>query len=89
MSDYKQFIPCIYLLEGKAVAGFKDPAVVSDDPAGLARFYGENNADELIVFDLSDDDPSHEAALDTLKLICSEAQIPVIGAGNIRRMEDV
>lgn len=89
MSDYKQFIPCIYLLEGKAVAGFKDPAVVSDDPAGLARFYGENNADELIVFDLSDDDPSHEAAFDTLKLICSEAQIPVIGAGNIRRMEDV
>jgi len=89
MSDYKQFIPCIYLLDGKAVAGFKDPAVVSDDPAGLARFYGENNADELIVFDLSDDDPSHEAALDTLKLICSEAQIPVIGAGNIRRMEDV
>ena len=69
MSDYKQFIPCIYLLDGKAVAGFKDPAVVSDAPAGRARFYGENNADELIVFDLSDDDPSHEAALDTLKLI--------------------
>lgn len=89
MSEYKQFIPCIYLLKGKAVAGFKDNTVISDDPSGLARFYGENNADELIVFDLSADDISHEAALDTLKLICGEAQIPVIGAGNIHRMEDV
>lgn len=89
MSDYKQFIPCIYLLNQRAVAGFKDSTVVSEDPAGLARFYGENNADELIVFDLSSDDISHETALDTLKLICAEAQIPVIGAGNIHRMEDV
>lgn len=89
MSTYKKFIPCIYLLNRKAVAGFKDCAVISEDPASLARFYGENNADELIVFDLSQDDASHEEALDTIKLICREAQIPVTGAGNIKRMEDV
>ncbi len=89
MSDYKKFIPCIYLLNEKAVAGFHDSTVVSENPAQLARFYGENNADELIVFDLSTDDISHEAALDVLKLICKEAQIPVIGAGNVKRMEDV
>lgn len=89
MKDYKKFIPCIYLLKEKAVAGFHDEMVVSEDPAQLARFYGENNADELIVFDLSEDDASHDAALDLIKLICREAQIPVIGAGNIKRMEDV
>ncbi len=89
MSDYKQFIPCIYLLNTKAVAGFKDSTVLSDDPAALAMFYGENNADGLIVFDLSTDDLSHDEALDTIKLICEKAQLPVIGAGNIRRMEDV
>lgn len=89
MSDYKKFIPCIYLLNEKAVAGFHDNKVISENPAQLARFYGENNADELIVFDLSDDDISHETALDVLKIICKEAQIPVIGAGNIKRMEDV
>lgn len=89
MSDYKKFIPCIYLLNEKAVAGLKDHTVISDNPAELARFYGENNADELIVFDLSTDDISHETALDTLKIICKEAQIPVIGAGNVKRMEDV
>lgn len=89
MKDYKKFIPCIYLLKEKAVAGFHDERVVNENPAQLARFYGENNADELIVFDLSDDDVSHDAALDLIKLICKEAQIPVIGAGNIKRMEDV
>ena len=89
MNDYKKFIPCIYLLNEKAVAGFKDDTVISSNPAELARFYGENNADELIVFDLSTDDASHEAALDLLKLICKEAQIPVIGAGNVKRMEDI
>lgn len=89
MSNYKKFIPCIYLLNEKAVAGFHDSTVVSEEPAQLARFYGENNADELIVFDLSTDDASHEAALDVLKDICKEAQIPVIGAGNVKRMEDI
>ena len=89
MNDYKKFIPCIYLLNEKAVAGFKDDTVISSNPAELAKFYGENNADELIVFDLSTDDASHEAALDLLKLICKEAQIPVIGAGNVKRMEDI
>ncbi len=89
MNNFKKFIPCIYLLKEKATAGFKDPAPVSDDPAGLARFYGENGADELIVYDLSTDDTAHETALDAIRLICSEAQIPVIGAGNVRRMEDV
>ncbi|MDE5909382.1 MAG: bifunctional phosphoribosyl-AMP cyclohydrolase/phosphoribosyl-ATP diphosphatase HisIE [Lachnospiraceae bacterium] len=89
MNNYKKFIPCIYLLNEKAVAGFKDDTVISSNPAELARFYGENNADELIVFDLSTDDASHEDALDLLKLICKEAQIPVIGAGNVKRMEDI
>ena len=89
MNNYKKFIPCIYLLNEKAVAGLKNTSVISENPAELARFYAENNADELIVFDLSTDDASHEASLDRLKIICKEAQIPVIGAGNVRRMEDI
>ena len=89
MNNYKKFIPCIYLLNEKAVAGLKNTSVISENPAELARFYAENNADELIVFDLSTDDASHEASLDMLKIICKEAQIPVIGAENVRRMEDI
>lgn len=89
MTDVKKLIPCIFLKDEMAVAGFQDSAVVSNDPAQLAEFYGENSADELIVFDLSTDDASHEKALDQIKEICRRAQVPVIGAGNVKRMEDI
>lgn len=89
MNTYKKFIPCIFLKNGKAVAGFEDGAVVSEDPVALAQAYGENNADEILVYDLSEGDEAHGQALDLIKDICKKAQIPVIGAGNIKRMEDV
>ncbi|MCR4787924.1 MAG: bifunctional phosphoribosyl-AMP cyclohydrolase/phosphoribosyl-ATP diphosphatase HisIE [Lachnospiraceae bacterium] len=85
----KQLIPCIYLKNGSAVAGFKDDTLVSADPEKLALTYFESGADSIIVFDLSDDDASHDQAIDMIKLICVNAAIPVIGAGNVKRLEDV
>ena len=87
--SYKKFIPCIYLYKGNAVKGFTDSTIIDTNPAALAKFYGDNNADELIVYDMSDSDLEHEEALDIIKSICSEAEIPVIGAGNVKRMEDI
>lgn len=89
MNTYKRIIPCIYLWNKKAVKGFHDRTVISEDAAELAGFYGENNADELIVFDLSGNDEEHEEAILLIKKIALEVQIPVIGAGNIKKMEDV
>lgn len=86
---YKKFIPCIYLYKGNAVKGFRDSTIIDTNPAALGKFYSDNNADELIVYDMSDGDAEHEEALDIIKAICSEAEIPVIGAGNVKRMEDV
>ncbi len=85
----KRFVPCIYLYRQHAVKNLNDTSVVETDPLRLVRLYNENNADELIVFDMSEGDEEHEAALDTLKEICAVAEMDVIGAGNIRRMEDV
>ncbi len=86
----KKFISCMYLYKERAVAGFADrDTIVSKDPASLAKFYSDNNADELLIFDLSDSDAEHEAALDLIKKICSVVEIPVIGAGNVKRMEDI
>ena len=89
MEQFKKFIPCIYLKDGCAVTGFKSREIVSENPVELACFYSESNADEILVFDLSYDDASHEAALDLIKEICSRANLPVIGAGNVKRMEDI
>ena len=85
----KCFIPCIYLNNGSAVAGFDDNTLISADPEKLAISYFENGADSIIVYDLSNDDISHEKALDIIKEICQNVAIPVIGAGNVKRMEDI
>ncbi len=87
--SYKKFIPCIFLYKGNAVKGFEDHTIIDTNPVALAKFYGDNNADELIVYDMSEGDTEHEEALDIMKAICRDAEVPVIGAGNVKRMEDV
>ncbi len=85
----KKFVPCIYLHDGHAVKDLTDRTVLEKDPLQLVQLYNENNADELIVFDMSEGDQAHEAALEKIKEICALAEMDVIGTGNIKRMEDV
>lgn len=85
----KKFVPCIYLYHEHAVKGLNDTAIVETNPLVLVKAYNENNADELIVFDMSETDEEHEAALDMIKDICSLAEMDVIGGGNVKRMEDI
>lgn len=87
----KMLIPCLYLQKGRAVAGFGQRNLFQDgDVLGLAQYYSDHGADELLVFDLSShNDQEHEEAIAVIKKICDVCECPVIGAGNIHRMEDV
>lgn len=85
----KQFIASIYLKDGKAVKSLSDDTVVSQDVLDLASSYALNEADAIMVFDLSDSDESHEQAIGVITSLCDNVGIPVYGCGNIRRMEDV
>mgnify|MGYP002511078796 CR=1 FL=1 len=85
----KKFVPCIYLYNGHAVRRLNDLSVVETDPLRLVHLYNENNADGLIVFDMSHDDQAHEEALEMLREICAAAQMEVTGAGNVNRLEDI
>lgn len=85
----KKFIPCIYLYKGNAVKNLKDMEVISENPVELAGSYNDEGSDELIIFDLSNGDEEHEESLDIIKAICAAVDIPVIGAGNVKRMEDI
>lgn len=85
----KRIIPSIYLYKEKAIKNFKDFTTISENPVDLAKTYADNAADGLLIFDLSNDDEEHEKALDVIKAICAAVDIPVIGAGNVSRMEDV
>ena len=87
--QYKKFIPCLYLKQGKAVKSLTDEQILSLDPVSLAVSYADGSADALLLFDRSNGDREHEEALDLIREICGQVKIPVIGAGNVRRMEDV
>ncbi len=87
--EYKMLVPCIYLYKGNAVKNLDDITIVDTNPVSLAKFYSDNNADELLVFDMSNNDTEHEEALDIIKDICDAVELPVIGAGNVQRMEDI
>ena len=85
----KKLVASLFLYEKEAVTNFDDLTVISKEPVSLAKSYSEQHADELIIFDLSMGDREHEEALDIIKEICEIVEIPVIGAGNVRRVEDV
>jgi len=62
MAD-KLLIPCLYLQSGKAVTGFGQRNLFGDgNIENLVRFYRDNGADELLIFDISSGDTEHEQA---------------------------
>ena len=58
----KKVIPCLYLLKGQAVKNFEDRSPLEEEPAALAARYGNQGADQVLVFDLSEGDREHEQA---------------------------
>lgn len=87
--SYKRLIPSMFLYRGKAIKWFNDTEIVSENPIELAKYYSDNGADELIVFDLSNTDQEQEESLDILKKINCAIRIPMTVGGNIKRQEDV
>ena len=59
------------------------------DGVKLAKFYSDNGADAILIFDLAESDEEHEAAIGLLKEISREVEIPLYAGGHIRRVEDV
>lgn len=87
--EQKKFTASIYLYLGQAVKGLRDRTVVSERPEELAADFSNNNADEILIFDMSEGDEEHEKAIGVIKRIIEAVEIPVLAAGNVRRMEDV
>ena len=87
--EYKKIMPCIFLHDGKAVTWLKGKKRVNEDPVKLAEWYANYGADGMICFDLSLDDDGHNANIGVIKRICQAVDVPIVGAGNVKRMEDI
>lgn len=85
----KKIGTCIYLKNGKAVKNLWDMTVVADDPLSLAVAQSNYGADEIIIFDFSNNDDEHTASINIIKEISRVVDVPLIGAGNVKRLEDV
>lgn len=87
--EAKKLYAAIYLKNEKAYTGLNAETVFDDEPAALAKHYSEKGIDGILVFDLSDTDREHDAAIGLLKEIVRSVEVPVFAGGNIKRMEDV
>ena len=59
------------------------------DAVLLAKYFSDNGADEIVVFDLSKTDEEHDRHIGLLKEICRNVEVPVKAGGHINRVEDV
>lgn len=76
----KHLVPVMPVRNGK---------VNGQDGVKLAKFYSDNGADAVLIFDLSDSDEEHEQNIGLMKEMCRVSEIPMYAGGHIRRAEDV
>ena len=81
--------PGIILKNEKCIKGFSDTTVVSEDPIAYALNIANKGAKLIVIFDLSNSDEEHDKALTCIRNIVRAVDVEVVGAGNIKRLEDV
>lgn len=86
----KKLYATLFLKNGKSVKDFKDLSLYwNGDVIRLAKYYESNGVDALLIFDLSDGDAEHEKNIGMIREIGRAVSLPLTGAGNIKRVEDV
>ena len=85
----KRIIPCLDVNNGRVVKGvnFKGLADVSD-PVGLAEYYSQCGADELVFYDITASAEGRAIFTDILRQTASTVFIPLTVGGGIRGLED-
>lgn len=86
---YKKLIPCFGCQEGQAFSLVGKEPYQTKDSLLLSRFYNDNGADELLIWDLSQSDEEHERVIGTLKEIARTVELPLLTGGRVKRMEDI
>lgn len=89
MSDYKKLIPGFGCKNGQAIIMDYGNEYYSNEILTLARYYSDNGADELLIYDMSETEADHEKTIGIIKEVAREVDIPLITGGRVKRLEDV
>ena len=85
----KRIIPCLDVRDGRVVKGvnFEGLSDVSS-PVGLAKFYSDNGADELVFYDITASFEKRKLFTDILREVASRIFIPLTVGGGINTVDD-
>lgn len=86
---HKKLIPSFGCRGGQAIILDEGQEYYSNDILTLSRYYSDNGADELLIFDLSRTDEDHERTIGIIKEVERTVDIPIITGGRVRRLEDI
>ena len=86
---YKKLIPCFGCQNEQAFSLVGKERYQRKDSLLLSRFYNDNGADELLIWDLSQSDEEHEKTIGILKEIARNVDLPFMTGGRVKRMEDI
>lgn len=85
----KRIIPCLDVRDGRVVKGvnFEGLSDVSS-PVGLAKFYSDNGADELVFYDITASAEGRALFTNILKKVAETIFIPLTVGGGINTVDD-
>ncbi|MDR0949111.1 MAG: bifunctional phosphoribosyl-AMP cyclohydrolase/phosphoribosyl-ATP diphosphatase HisIE [Lachnospiraceae bacterium] len=87
----KQFSPCIYFYQSRAVRSDKDLSIVKEDPVLLAKYYVQYPINSLVVVEIPSEtnhEGYHDEYIEFLKFVNEELRIQLWAYTTIERMED-
>ena len=86
----KRIIPCLDVMGGRVVKGKKFRALqYAGNAAKLAKKYGQDGADELVLLDISATNEERKTMLSMVMAVASEIFIPLTVGGGIKSVQDV
>ncbi|HXI16536.1 MAG TPA: imidazole glycerol phosphate synthase subunit HisF [Chloroflexota bacterium] len=86
----KRVIPCLDVANGRVVRGVKFSADKdAGDPVGLAAFYNQQGADELVFYDITASHEKRGIMLDVLEQTAKQVFIPLCVGGGLTNVDDM
>ncbi|HOV21589.1 MAG TPA: imidazole glycerol phosphate synthase subunit HisF [bacterium] len=85
-----RIIPCLDIREGKVVKGVHFENIrEAGDPVENAKFYCEENADEIVFLDINATIEGRKTTLDVVKKVAEVVFIPLTVGGGISCVKDI
>ncbi|MCZ6675623.1 MAG: imidazole glycerol phosphate synthase subunit HisF [Candidatus Poribacteria bacterium] len=86
----KRIIPCLDVRAGKVTKGIAFQGNIDvGDPVGMARFYYEGGADELVFYDITASNERRDIMIEVVSAVAGEIFIPFSVGGGLRTLDDM